>query len=200
MLRYLPRLPFVVAVLAATSLLATTPSLKAQQTESIVEENGIRYRVTKQITKRPIYETKVEQQQQTVYREQYNTQFQTSYRTYLVPITEYRMEPYVANRWNPFAAPYTAYRYVPVTRWETRQEPISVPIVRRDWVPQQQTVHIPRTTTTMVEDEVVSKIALGPATNSSGSGNTAIAQKPKVKLDGNPPGDWESAGGDTIRR
>ena len=49
-------------------------------------------------------------------------------RTYWVPVTEYRWEPYWVNRWNPFAEPYLAYRYVGRTHWEQRRETVRVPV------------------------------------------------------------------------
>jgi hypothetical protein len=133
------------------------------QTVREFEENGIRYLETKQVVQRPIPKTDWREQQQTVYHERYDTQWQTNYRTYLTPVTEYRQELYLANRWNPFAAPYWTYRYVPVTRWETRQEPYSVPIAQRSWVPEQQTVRVPQTTMQVATEEFVTKRAIGPA-------------------------------------
>ena len=112
--------------------------------------------------------TEWDQQQQTVYHEQYDTQWQTNYRTTLTPVTEYRQELVLANRWNPLATPYWTYRYVPVVRWEARQEPYSIPLTQRTFVPEQRTVQIPRTTTEIVTDEHVSKVALGPVSGSGG--------------------------------
>ena len=118
------------------------------QTVREFEENGIRYLETKQVVQRPIPKTEWREQQQTVYHERYDTQWQTNYRTYLTPVTEYRQE---------------LYRYVPVTRWETRQEPYSVPIAQRSWVPEQQTVRVPQTTMQVATEEFVTKRAIGPA-------------------------------------
>ena len=168
------RLSFCLAVLPAMWLSAGSSPVAAQSTTALKEENGILYRVTTQVVQRPISKTEWQEQQQTVYRERYDTQWQTNYRTLLTPVTEYRQELYLANRWNPLGTPYWTYRYVPVTRWEARQEPYTVPIAQRTWVPEQQTVRIPRTTTQMATDEVVSKVAIGPAT----SGGTLGASPP----------------------
>jgi hypothetical protein len=63
-------------------------------------------------------------------------QTQEMVHTYWVPVAEYRWEPYWVNRWNPFAEPHLAYRYVAHTRWEQRSEIVRVPVVaRRDLLP-----------------------------------------------------------------
>jgi hypothetical protein len=167
------RLSFSLAVLIV-SLALSTREAAGQASVEYVEEGGVRYRVTKQLVQRPISQTDWQEQQQTVYRERYDTQWQTNYRTHLTPVTEYRQKLYLANRWNPLATPYWTYRYVPVTRWEARQESYSTPIAQRTWMPEQQTVRIPRTTTQMATEEHVSKVAVGPAT----SGGTLGASPP----------------------
>ncbi|MEX2140389.1 MAG: hypothetical protein WD894_14085 [Pirellulales bacterium] len=173
------RLAFSLAVLSA-SLAFSTRWAAGQTSVEIVEEGDVRYQVTKQVIQRPVSKTEWDEKQQTVYRERYDTQWQTNYRTYLTPVTEYRQELYLANRWNPLATPYWTYRYVPVTRWEARQEPYSVPIAQRTWVPEQQTVRIPRTTTLMATEEHVSKMVIGTATGGGPMGTspqTAVARQ-----------------------
>ena len=176
------RLSFSFAVLIVSLFDSTRPAV-AQTSVDYVEEGGVRYRVTKQIVPRPISKTEWDEQQQTVYRERYDTQWQTNYRTYLTPVTEYRQELYLANRWNPLGTPYWTYRYVPVTRWEARQEPYSVPIAQRTWVPEQHTVRIPRTTTQMATEEHVSKVVIGPAASGgplATSPPTAVARREPI--------------------
>jgi hypothetical protein len=177
------RLSFCVASFALAVFSFSAQRAAAQSTTEIKEENGIVYRVTKQIIQKPISKTEYDQQQQTVLRERYDTQWHTNYRTYLTPVTEYRQELFLANRWNPLAMPYWTYRYVPVTRWESRAEPYSVPVAQRTLVPEQQTVHVPRTTTQMATEVHESKVALGPASSggwtAAGTG-TSVARREVV--------------------
>jgi len=174
----LVRLSLCIASFAVSLLAINSQRAAAQSTTEIVDgADGIRYRVTKQIIQRPVSKTEWDQQQQTVFRERYETQWHTNYRSYLTPVTEYRQELYLANRWNPLAMPYWTYRYVPVTRWESRYEPYSVPIAQRTLVPEQQTVQIPRTTTQMATEEQISKVAIGP---SSSGGWTAAGSQSAV--------------------
>jgi hypothetical protein len=176
----------------------------AQTTSEFKEENGTMYKITRQVIQRPVSKTEWDQQQQTVYRERYDTQWQTNYRNYVTPVTEYRQELFLANRWNPLATPYWSYRYVPVTRWESRLEPYNVPVAQRTWVPETQTVHIPRTTTQIVTDEHVSRVALGPV--SSGPSTSVMARREPIggtKLDGDPPRGgtgWQATGEGTKLR
>ena len=81
------------AALLALLTVSTRPA-EAQTSVEIVDEGGVRYRVTKQVVQRPVSKTDWQEQQQTVYRERYDTQWQTNYRTYLTPVTEYRQELY----------------------------------------------------------------------------------------------------------
>lgn len=181
----------VVLAIAAGERVAFT-----QATVREYEQDGVRYRETRQVTKRPINEVQYEQQQRTVYKEKYDTKVQTNYRTVMTPVTEYRSEPYLANRWNPFATPYWTYQYVPTTRWEARREEIRTPITQRNWVPEQQTVSVPKTTQRMVQDEVVSKIAIGTAGNTAnGVGSIARGFNAPGNASGNISTDPFAAGG-----
>jgi hypothetical protein len=184
MTRPIVRISFYIASFTVSLLAIDSQHAAAQSTTEIVDgADGIRYRVTKQIIQRPVSKTEWDQQQQTVFRERYETQWHTNYRTYLTPVTEYRQELFLANRWNPLAMPYWTYRYVPVTRWESRYEPYSVPIAQRTLVPEQQTVQIPRTTTQMATEEQISKVAIGPSSSggwtAAGSQN-AVARRETV--------------------
>jgi hypothetical protein len=186
------------------ALVAFARQSAAQTTSELKEENGQLYRVTQQVIQRPISKTEWDQQQQTVYRERYDTQWQTNYRNYVTPVTEYRQELVLANRWNPLATPYWTYRYVPVTRWESRMEPYNVPVAQRSWVPETQTVNIPRTTTQIVTDTHVSRVALGPV--SGGTSTSVMARREPIggtKLDGDPPRagtNWQPSGESTKLR
>jgi hypothetical protein len=198
------RLSLCIASIGSLALTVGSPHAAAQSTSKIVTgADGNLYRETTQVIQRPVSKTEWDQQQQTIFRERLDTQWQTNYRTYLTPVTEYRAELYLANRWNPLAMPYWSYRYVPVTRWESRHEPYSVPITQRTLVPEQQTVQIPRTTTQIATESYTSKVYLGPATP-TGSQPSMVARRESLggtKLEGDPPrsGTWQAAGGTTVR-
>jgi hypothetical protein len=176
------------SVSLAVSIAFLAVSIRSAQAQTSVQYKyedvgNTRYLVTEQTVQRAVPTTDWLEKQQTVYRERYETQWQTNYRTYLTPVTEYRQELYLANRWNPLAMPYWTYRYVPVTRWEARQEPYSVPITQRSWVPEQQTVRVPQTTVQIASEQHVSRVAVGPAPTSGAIGTspqTAVARRETI--------------------
>ncbi|MDX1965337.1 MAG: hypothetical protein SFX18_19480 [Pirellulales bacterium] len=144
-------------------------------------ENGVTLRETRQVLKRPVWETKYEDQPVTAYREELKTEYQTVMRQYQVPITEWVPEQYMVNRWNPFATPYMQQRYVPRTRYEWRQEPQQIPITRRNWVPQQQTQKVAKWVQREVEEEVIRRVAIRdvpPGLNTPA--NTALVATPNA--------------------
>ena len=154
--------------------LLSTPAL-ADESRTITE-NGRIYRETVQEYQKLVPQTKVQDQQQTIMVEQVNTEQQTTYQTYQVPITEYRWEPYWANRWNPFSQPYLAYRYVPRTRWETRTSEIRTPVTQRKLVPQTQTVQVPVTNMVTVPERITRREFVGFVPDAS-QGQTAVARR-----------------------
>ena len=129
-------------------------------------QTGVQYQVTRQVYKRPVSETHIEQRPYTVYTERLSTELQPSYKTVTTPVTEYSWEPYLANRWNPFSQPTVGYHYVPHTRWDSRVEESQIPLTRHDFVPEQRTAQIPVTTQRLVDEEHITRVALS---GSSGS-------------------------------
>jgi hypothetical protein len=174
-----------------------------------VEKDGITYQETRRVIRRPIAETRLEQREQTIYRDKYSTDFQPSERRYLAPITEYQWQPEWVNPWNPFAAAYVTYRWVPVTRWVERSETVRIPITRKDVVPEKITTNVPVTTQRFAEDEYVTRVAVGSRPQSSpgstsGDDDSVVASRNTLggvrKLDSDPPrsGDWRAA--NSLRR
>lgn len=125
-----------------------------------IEQGGTLYRETRRVVQRPVVETRIEETKRTVYREEVVTEMRETARTCWTPTTEYRCEPYVVNRWNPFATPAWAFRMVPRTRWDCRTETVKVPVTCRRLVPATETVRRPVTTCRMVAQEVVSRVAV----------------------------------------
>lgn len=180
-----------------------------------VTENGVTYRETRERILRPLTETRYEERQQTVYREQYVTEVRETSRPVPVAITEYRWEAYWEGRWNPFRQPTLAYRLVPYTRWEVRNEVVREPVTRRDLVPETRVTRVPITTRRMVEEEVIRRVAV----DSAPPGTSTVARSPGehaptertvrrepiggvARLDNDPPressSDWRPA--ETFRR
>lgn len=198
----------VVALLSA-SCGATTAGTAVGQTISgtaddsvrYYEKDGVTYREVRTIRKRPTVETRYEQRERTVYREQVEHDTHTSVRSYLTPVTEYQLQPRWHNVLNPFAAPHVAYHYVPVTRWETRTEEVRRPIVKRSLVPEQTVVNVPVTEHRMVDEEVVTRTAVHRGGLAGSAAN--VAARPIIvggqQLTNDPPRDgWRSASG--VRR
>jgi hypothetical protein len=145
------------AILPACCLLA---SLAVADEVRYGKIDGVTYQETRRVIRRPIVETKIEQREQTVYRDKYTTDFHPTERRYLTPITEYRWEPQWVNPWNPFSSSYVAYRWMPVTRWVERTEQVRIPVTRRDTVPEKVTMNVPVTTQRFAEDEYVTRVAV----------------------------------------
>lgn len=164
------------------AVLAATGQLRAADVR-YYQENGITYRETRYTVQHPVTETVLVDQARTVYREKIDTTLQDTTRTVQVPVTEYRNELFVVNRWNPFAKPIIGQRVVPVTRMETRTETTKVPVGKRQLVPETTTVKVPVVRTRMVNEEITSRIAVAgppPATTPSpttppGSSAPAVA-------------------------
>lgn len=133
-----------------------------------VEKDGVTYQETRRVIRRPIIETKLEQREQTVYRDKYSTNFQSTERRYLAPVTDYQWQPEWVNPWNPFASSYVVYRWVPVTRWVERTEQVRIPVTHRETVPQTVTVQVPVTTQRFAEDEYVSRVAVSAKPQAAG--------------------------------
>jgi hypothetical protein len=145
------------------------------------QENGVTYRETRYTVGHPVVETQLQPQQHTVYSTVPTTTSRDMVRTYHVPVTEYRSETYMKNRWNPFSTPYMAERIKPVTYWQMRTEVTQVPVTQHVVVPQQVTVHVPVTTHRVVNEEHISRVAVGGQglpSAAPGAPQTAIAIAP----------------------
>jgi len=125
------------------------------------EQDGVTYRETRQVVKRPVTETRMEQTTRTVYRQEQSCELQQTTRTWFSPVTQWCYEPYLAGRWNPLVQPYFAYRYVPRTRWEQQTEVVEMPVTCCRTVPETRTVQVPVTRRRMVTEEVIRRVALG---------------------------------------
>lgn len=156
-------------VAAALVTLLGAAAVAAGQEVRYYEKDGVTYRETRQVIQRQIPEVAYSENTQTVYRDQCTTELKDTVRTYLVPVTEYRLEPHLVGRWNPFIEPYYEYRSVPTVRWESRTEVVKVPVANRQLVPTTQVVRTPVTKWRTVEEEVINRVAVGMTASSTSS-------------------------------
>ncbi len=181
----------IVASLALGALV--TASLRADEVEYF-DQNGVRYQKIRQVTQKPISETRYESRQYTTYQPRYTTDLQESVRTYQVPVTEQQWVPGYQRTLNIFAPPVLSYRLVPVTRWETRTETVRVPITRQDYVAQQRVEQIPITTQRLAQETHEHVIPIGP----SGSGAPLVANSNSAsggtRLDNSQPASSNNEG------
>lgn len=181
-------------ILPTAVLLALLPAGAARADEvRYYEADGVTYRETRRIVRRPVVETRWMEQPQTVFREKLDVQMCPSVRTCQAPVTEYRWEARWRGRYNPFVQPYLENRLVPRTRWELRTDVVQVPVARRSVVPETTTVRVPVRTQRMVEEEVISRVAVSarPVDPLAEPPSAGLAQWRPIggisKLDNDPP-------------
>ena len=175
---------YLVAISLVASALAAPASL-AEDVEYFVKD-GIQYKRVRQVTKRPVSETRYESHTYTTHEPRYTTDFQEVQRTYQVPVTEQQWVPGYQRTLNIFAPPVLSYRLMPVTRWETRVHTVRVPVTRTDYVPHQHVTQVPITSQRLAQEEHTHVIAVGPASNGTltANRNDSIGG---TKLDNDPP-------------
>lgn len=135
---------------------------------------GIVYRKVTKTIETPVVETQVRTSEQTVYRPQTITESRPHTRTVYSPVLEYKWEPRVYGRWNPFRPPSVGYQHVPHTTWEARNEVVHRTNTRTEWVAEKRTVEVPTRIVKMqreqkVDFEPVGRLNqqnLGPSTTS----------------------------------
>ncbi len=155
------------------------------------EQDGVTYRETRRTVEQQVPASRMEERTETVYREQFTTEWQDTVRTCWSPVTEYRWEAFWVDRWNPFAQPSLAYRYVPRTYWEKRIETVQVPVSTRRLVPETRTVRRPVAGFRTVQREVVSRVAVRGPSRPAPAETPVLAQRDQIggisRLDTDPP-------------
>lgn len=134
--------------------------------------SGIVYRQVIKTIETPVVETQVSTSQQTVYRPQTVTETRPHSRTVYCPTVEYKWEPRMYGRWNPFRQPSIGYQHVPHAGWEARNEVVHHTSTRTEWVAEHRAVDVPTRVVRMqreqkVEFEPVGRV--GQPTGPSGS-------------------------------
>jgi hypothetical protein len=175
------------------------------------EQGGVTYCETRRTVEERVPQSRMQERNETVYREQLVTEMHDSVRTCWTPVTEYRWEAFWVGQWNPFVEPYLAYRYVPRTHWQKRTELVKVPVTTCRLVPETSTVRRPVAGWRVVRREVISRVAVNGGASGTPRGwveTPALARREVVggiqKLESDPPRHgsrtvWRSAGG-PVRR
>lgn len=197
---------YVVAAL----LVLVAPRFAGADETTIYERDGVTYRETRRIVRRPYSETRLEPRDRLVYRQEYHTDYRDSHRTAFIPVTEYQLEPRLRGVLNPFVLPHIEYVYAPRTRWEARAEIVSVPTIRKELVAETRTEQVPVTVMGMRDEEVITRVpvsnrlASGRSTSPSSTTRTAMRIGGVAQLDNDPPrqssgSDWRASDA-TLRR
>ncbi|HMO84828.1 MAG TPA: hypothetical protein PKC18_07910, partial [Lacipirellulaceae bacterium] len=160
------------ALVALAASLFAPAALRADEV-SYVDEGGIRYQVTKRTVQRQVPVTEMSEQTQTYYRQQVTSDTLQHQQLYSVPVTQYQLVSRMHGRWNPFVTPYWTHHYEPVTTWTQQTGMVSIPINRVSWAPETRTVQAPTTTYRLANEEMVTRVAIGPTP--SGNRSTMVA-------------------------
>ncbi|HMP05399.1 MAG TPA: hypothetical protein PJ982_03535 [Lacipirellulaceae bacterium] len=160
------------ALVALAASLFAPAALRADEV-SYVDEGGIRYQVTKRTVQRQVPATEMSEQTQTYYRQQVTSDTLQHQQLYSVPVTQYQLVSRMHGRWNPFVTPYWTHHYEPVTTWTQQTGMVSIPINRVSWAPETRTVQAPTTTYRLANEEMVTRVAIGPTP--SGNRSTMVA-------------------------
>ncbi len=161
--------------LAGSAVLVISPSvLLAEDTPGYYTnpDTGIVYRKVIRSIERPVVETKMTQQQQTVYQPKTVVETRPKTRRTYVPVTEFRWLPQVEGRWNPFRQPTVTYHHVPETHWQARDEVVSETTTQVHWEAVTKTVEIPQRLTRMTREQ---KVAYEPVGRVAPQASTSLA-------------------------
>ena len=165
-------------LMALLVVVACNGTLVAQDVR-LVQQNGSQFVESTRTVRQPVASTTLERHEETVYREEYTTQMQESQQTYLAPVTEYRWEPRVHGRLNPFRPNTVAYHLVPRTRWEPRTHTVRTPVTTRQLRPETRVVEVPRRQLGFAQQQQTTRTALAPS-SSSFSSNAGTTLSPQV--------------------
>ena len=192
-------------ILPAALLLAATA---VADEVKIVEKDGVTCQEIHRTIPRTIWEHKVEKQERVINESKYTSEVQRTEHKYMAPVTEYRWEPQWVTPWNPFAAPYVTYRWVPTTRWEERTQTVATPYTRTELIPKKVTQEIPVAKARIVHEtqhilvplHARSSSANDPLSAGDDEGVVARRETGGRRLDELPPREPEWRASEGIRR
>lgn len=148
-----------IVVLGLVGLLAT--NLGRADEVRYYQDNGFTFRETRRKVPRTVYTTEMQAREVVRYRPQAAAETRDVVRSVVVPVTENRVENRLVGRWNPFVRqPYFVQRTVPTTRYEYRTETVRVPTAGGPLVAETVVEQVPVPVARVVEDELVSRIAV----------------------------------------
>jgi hypothetical protein len=135
-----------IACATITTIVFTCQPIQAADASGYYTDpaTGIVYRQVTKTVERPVRETKVETQEQTIFRPQTFIESKPETRTVYTPVVEYQWEPRMEGRWNPFRQPAVAYKHVARTHWQAEQQVFSRLQTRTEWVAEKRSVDIPK--------------------------------------------------------
>ena len=147
----------VMFAIMATSISVFSSNATGQSSSGYLTDpaTGIVYRKVTKTIDTPVIETQVSTSEQTVYRPQTVTETRPHSRTVYCPVVEYKLEPRLEGRWNPFRPPTVAYQPVPHTTWEARNEVVQRTNTRTEWVAERRTVEVPTQIVRMQREQKV---------------------------------------------
>ncbi|MEM8912329.1 MAG: hypothetical protein AAGC97_11230 [Planctomycetota bacterium] len=116
---------------------------------------GVVYRKVYRTVERPVVETKMTTQEQTVYTPETVVQTKPEIRRTYTPVTEFRWLPRVEGRWNPFRQPTVSYHHVPETHWQARDEVVNRSETRTTWKAEKRTSQVPQQLARIQREQVL---------------------------------------------
>ncbi len=167
------RRALAVATIVTSSVVASAQDRPGYFTDPAT---GIVYRQVIRSVERPVVETKVEKQEQTVYRPEMVRETRPETKTVFTPVIEYQWQAQMHGRWNPFRQPAIAYKQVPQTRWEARNEVVNRTETRTQWVPERRTVEVPHRIVRIEREQKVEYEAVGEAVPQQANPNSPSAE------------------------
>jgi hypothetical protein len=168
-------------VLGTLACIAASSAASGQVREYV--ENGVAYRETTEVVRKPVSTTTWQEKRETVLVDRVTTQLQETDRNVLVPTVTYQWQPKVHGAWNPFTPKHVAYHMVPVTSWEVQQQTVRTPVTYREMIPEERIVRTPQRSMDFVEETVTRRVAINDSTGEpltlSQTGGTTIARRPE---------------------
>ncbi len=185
--------PFaIVWALSAVAVMAT--SAVAQNNVRYYEKDGLTYRESRAVVKRPVVQTELQPRERVTYREQVTTSYEPRSRMVYTPVTTYQWQSRWQDVLNPFKPATMAYQLVPQTHWQAHVEQVDTPITRREMVPQREVFDVPVTTRRYVDEEIIRRSVVNPSRGTSVARREAIGGVSRLENDPGPAGsNWRPA-------
>ncbi|MAI70703.1 MAG: hypothetical protein CMM01_07320 [Rhodopirellula sp.] len=174
----------IVLVTAATSITLLTEEATAQTGFFTDPQTGIVYRQVSRTIEKPVFETKLSQHSEVVYRPHTIRETKPENRTVMTPVVEYKWKPKLTGRWNPFRPPSIRYEKVPLTTWVARTEVVHRTKTTTTWIPENRTLEVPTQTVRTSREHSVAYEAVGRLNSSNLPADVAARLQP---LDSNTP-------------